>query len=339
MGRWNFSGASALAVVALAGNGGRMGYSYDGINWVEGAVLSPTFDGFAAVCTASGEWLLGGRDGVNLALYRSNDGINWTSLPSSATGLAMDSYNYGPLAFFNGRYLLGSCLSALSGKLCRTTSDFVTYADTMVGGSPNPTFGFANVPQGGLFDVASNGSVIVVCGQDDNNTGRINYSVDAITALACTYPLVNFGTMRGICFSPILNRFVCGGNALAPTKNIVTSPDGITFTEITAVSPFPLLTLNSVAWGTTPGNFCAVFDSNSVAYSSDGDNWTGIVGPFPGYDIKRITYSNTLGLFIAVAGGTGQIATSPTGAVWTGCAVPWSTPGCIAYGVGYTYGR
>ena len=111
---------------------------------------------------------------------------------------------------------------------------------------------------------------------------------------------------------------VAYGNGLfvamaSSTNNVMTSPDGITWTAQTAAET------GSVTYGN--GLFVAVNGNGDVVTSPDGITWTLHAAALTGSDWASVAYGN--GLFVAVAGGantTNRVATSPDGVTWTGQA-------------------
>jgi len=95
--------------------------------------------------------------------------------------------------------------------------------------------------------------------------------------------------------------------AVASSDGVMTSPDGITWTD-----RFTTATLYSVTYGN--GQFVAVGGS-VVRTSPDGINWTSrINGPVGSNDWRSVTYAN--GMYVAV-GINNAIMTSPDGITWT----------------------
>jgi VCBS repeat-containing protein len=103
--------------------------------------------------------------------------------------------------------------------------------------------------------------------------------------------------------------------ALYGSKNVSTSPDGVTWTYNSNL-PSASNSWTSVAFGN--GLFVAVsgqYGSSSIAAtSSDGINWTSQTLPASA-PWRSVTYAN--GYFVAVASSGTVAATSPDGVTWT----------------------
>jgi hypothetical protein len=130
-------------------------------------------------------------------------------------------------------------------------------------------------------------------------------------------PVANYSFLQSITYgNGLFVAIGCGNNCVGGyTVNILSSPDGITWTPQTAPADNAWL---SVAYGN--GLFVAVSNSsrgtiaNRVMTSPDGITWTPQTAA-TNDDWRSVTYGN--GLFVAVSENTGGVMTSPTGAVWT----------------------
>jgi len=135
--------------------------------------------------------------------------------------------------------------------------------------------------------------------------------------------------------APTITRWysVCYGDGIfvAIARNtdiIMTSPDGITWTQRTV----PISTAwISVGWGN--GLFVAVpYDDNIFITSPDGITWTQRTAPTTAYWYS-VCYGN--GTFVVVSYGSSDIATSPDGITWTQRTAPTSANWCaVCYGNG-----
>ena len=130
---------------------------------------------------------------------------------------------------------------------------------------------------------------------------------------------------RSICYGG--GKFVTVGEYPSNTNNVWFSPDGITwgFSAISITIP------KAVCYG--GGKFVAVgAGTNTISYSSDGESWTTISGPFSPPPFESVTDTDTgivttypastnsvcygNGIFVAV-GTRENVAYSSDGAVWT----------------------
>lgn len=119
-----------------------------------------------------------------------------------------------------------------------------------------------------------------------------------------------------ICWSPELGLFCAV--SYDGTHQVMTSPDGKTFTGRTASSS---AIWTSVCWSPELGLFCAVNGGGAGSFSMtspDGITWTGYGATTSNWN--SVCWSPALGLFVAVANASGgsYVATSPDGATWTG---------------------
>ena len=124
------------------------------------------------------------------------------------------------------------------------------------------------------------------------------------TFIERTHPSNTFNGFNGVAYGDGL--FVAVG------KNIISSPDGITWTERRAND----IDLYCVTYGN--GMFVAGGYSNRIMSSPDGITWTIRNNP-TSQIIYSVAYGN--GLFVAV-GGLGAIATSSDGITWTKRTAP-----------------
>lgn len=131
---------------------------------------------------------------------------------------------------------------------------------------------------------------------------------------------------NSVCFGN--NRFVCVGNS-GGTDNVMTSPDGVTWTLGTGVAGSWL----DVRYDN--GLFVAVGNSgaNRIMTSVDGVTWTARTAPELN-TWTSVTYGG--GLYVAVSqDGTNRVMTSPDGVTWTsGSASAVKSWNAVIYGDG-----
>ena len=108
--------------------------------------------------------------------------------------------------------------------------------------------------------------------------------------------------------------FVAVSDGRLGTAEVMTSPDGITWTTQTTFSPNNF-SYRDVTFGN--GRFVAVGSNGKAMTSTDGITWTpeSIISGPPFYNYYAVTYGN--GLYVAVGGSQSRISTSTDGATWT----------------------
>jgi hypothetical protein len=103
------------------------------------------------------------------------------------------------------------------------------------------------------------------------------------------------------------------GSGSTPTGLVVSSPDGVTWTQDVDAS-VPTAGLSAVTYG--DGLFVAGGPQGSLYTSPDGTVWTPQSSPDPNADFSLLAFGN--GLFVAVDTlSGGDTATSPDGVHWT----------------------
>jgi hypothetical protein len=131
-------------------------------------------------------------------------------------------------------------------------------------------------------------------------------------------------------------RWVAVGNG---TSEIVKSTNGTSYTRASAAGTLFSTQGYGIAYGN--GTWVAGGDgiSNTLAYSNDGNTWTGLGKSIIGVGVFDIKYAN--GIFVAggqggATTGANTIATSPDGIIWTGRGKNIITSGVekITYGNG-----
>lgn len=132
------------------------------------------------------------------------------------------------------------------------------------------------------------------------------------------------GNLNGVIFDPINSLFIGVGEVSGPDANIITSPDGITWTHRANPKTFALNGLVSdgssiiVAVGDPDGT------DAYIVTSPDGVNWTERANP-KNFALNNVTWSDELSLFIAVGFSDGSdtyTITSPDGITWTERTTP-----------------
>lgn len=121
-----------------------------------------------------------------------------------------------------------------------------------------------------------------------------------------------------VVWSPELGLF-CAVSLAAGTSNIMTSPDGVTWTTRTGPTLQPY---QSVCWSSYLGLFCAVPSAGgatTIATSPDGITWTGQTNPGTTLAWTRVVWADSLKLFVAVSAtsSTSGVMHSSDGVNWT----------------------
>lgn len=156
----------------------------------------------------------------------------------------------------------------------------------------------------------------VICTYEDSyaqDRDKIRYSDDGKTWASVTLPVS--GKWKGLAYGNGL--FVLVTN---DTNPYLTSPDGINWTQRTT---FPVGQRTRLVFRN--GLFIAIGYSNSLAYSSDGINWTTVnTGLAAGCDID---YGNGIWVLMAAnsISGTTTYKTSPNLAAWTSRTIPFTS--------------
>ncbi|MHB1099831.1 MAG: hypothetical protein ACYCZR_09790, partial [Burkholderiales bacterium] len=174
-----------------------------------------------------------------------------------------------------------------------------------------------------LLAVASNGSVICAAGYTGaDDAFLISSAADAVTWVerSTTASGTTSGRVNGIVFASTLGLFVAVAGTALGDLNIITSPDGVTWTRrVTALSPLYAIAwsgslLVAVGYGQTAPPIAA-----RVVTSTDGLTWTEENGA-QNYSLRGVAWSSALGLFVAAGDANGtnpHIASSPDAVTWT----------------------
>jgi hypothetical protein len=121
-----------------------------------------------------------------------------------------------------------------------------------------------------------------------------------------------------ICWADTLGLFVAVGQrwSAQTTSCVMTSPDGVTWTQQTAIAHNWI----SVCYSPDLTLLVAVAATGEVMTSPDGVVWTARTAAAAS-DWRSVCWADTLNLFVAVGqSGSTRVMTSPDGTVWTGHA-------------------
>ena len=239
-----------------------------GVTWVD-AGISLTEPGAGLAALNSTLVVFGtGKE----KLHTSDQGATWTRQTLNVNGPSFYNITRGP-----DKYVL-------AGSGTGWSTDGQTWH-----------FSINSVP---FEDIAYGAGIYVGVGAASNLQRPIRVSYDGILWRQLENPMASF-TMNGVHYAN--GMFVATGNS----GTIITSPDGLTWTERTLTSA----TLNAVTYG--GGMWVIVGDSGQSRYSMDGVTW---MTSSHGGNMNAVSYAN--GLFVAV-GDSGGIRTSVNGINWT----------------------
>jgi hypothetical protein len=311
-----------------------LAYSTDGLNWIGLGISIFAYQGRGVAWNGT-MWVAVGH-GLNTIAY-SYDGINWT-------GLGNTICNKGISVTWNGTMWLVGCISATwngTGWSVNTT---------------NPCFVWSNdginwyQTTNSLFTLWTwrtmwNGSMWVATGSNIGSTGNtIAYSYDGKTWI----PATTGGTIFTFATAIVWNgtMWIVGGNSTTGFC-IATSIDGINWYQTTSSNIIG--NVYDIAWNGKM--FVAVGETtNTIAYSYDGFNWTGVQNSLTIFTRSdKVYWNGTMWIAVGTFGATGvdmanvisgsntknAIVYSYDGINWTGA--PTSTGIFSSYGFGIAY--
>ena len=312
---------------------------FDNANWAVGSVVSLHFDGAVTLTNNAG-----GLTGAQANILLSGDANFTTATGDILTFLLHDSTNWQEVS-------RNSVASIPDGSITNakldTGIDAVKLADGSVTNSElkyintlsdnaqsqldlksplaSPTFtGVVTIPNVANLEtavVANTAKVGITSGQASTITANTT-SIDSINSYAGTELYVsrwktrttNNNNWRSVAWSPELSLFAAV-SSYGAVDRVMTSPDGITWTNRTASASS---TWTGIAWAPSLTLFCAVSYSGTVMTSPDGITWTSRT-PASANQWRSVVWSPDLTLFCAVSeNGTGnRVMTSPDGITWT----------------------
>lgn len=304
------------------GNTGAIYSSDDGITWTQRT--SGVATTLLGIHFADGLWVAVGNAGT---VVTSPDGITWTD----RTATSGTTNTIGEVGFFGGKfYYVGNITG---GAVFENTASGIVAPTTWVS---RLTIG-ANVYNG----LATNGSRLLVCG----SSGAIATSDDGITFTSRTgnnaqLNGASFGNGTYVVVGNAINgsgliatvdpttfaykrrasnttnsrqsvrflggQFVSTGN----TGSVVTSPDGVTWTDRTAGTGTGQTLFDTAYSGSL---YIVVGTLGTIRSSSDTVSWTTVTSGTTS-QLNSADFAN--GLYVAV-GAAGTIITSPNGTTWT----------------------
>jgi hypothetical protein len=321
-------GNGLFVAVSDSGTGNRVMSSPDGINWTIRTSAADNF--WNSVTYGNGLFVAVATTGTGNRVMTSPDGINWTSRNSAA------DYNWRSVTYGNGLFV--AVANTGTGNRVMTSPDGITW--TIRTSAANNLWQSVTYGNGLFVAVASTGTgnrvmtSNMVTGDSllVNGNSKVNGVLRIDDTATSNGAIVDKWVGRT---TPASNRFytsVAYGNGTyvavnvdGSGDNVMTSPDGITWTSRTGAANHAWYSVTygnglfvAVALGvnSTVGNNTA---GNRVMTSPDGITWTlsttsGATGTNRWTDV---TYGN--GTFVAVSsdGGTQHVMTSTDSINWT----------------------
>lgn len=279
--------------------------SADGITWVNGTTNLRTALGTlnGSVCYALGATIFVNYGGK--ITTSTDDGANWTTAVSLVLGTYQNSEVFIYTVAWNG----SNYITAGSAGKVATSTDKITWTERKDLSKYDTCFGTSHVQC-----LAWNGSKFCVAAHNR----KIATSTDGITwtyhhdCLAGTTVNVT-AESNDIAASP--SKF-CLLTQYSTTSKLVTSPDGVNWTEQTGfATTYGTAPANSVIWTGTV--FYVVGSSGKAASSPDGVTWTlqsGLATATTSAAMYSVAWN---GSQFCCVGASGKVATSPDGVTWT----------------------
>jgi hypothetical protein len=293
----------------VVGGSGIILTSSDGTKWNKKS--SPTTLGLYGLTFGNGIFVAVGHNGTILT---SSDGNSWNQQASQDTPwLFCVAYGNGIFIAAGGGIFTSPDgitwtprTAPLSGWFYDATfanNIFVMAAHDGIMRSPDGVLWTTTAVDGGQGVVFANNTFVVV------GEYGIRTSPDG-DVWTVRLPYINIGRFNSVTYAQ--NKFVAVGSDDINYGEVLTSPDGATWTRV--------MDHHHGLTGVVFSNdtFVAVGYGGSVVISPDTITWTEITTPTQN-DLSAVTYAN--GMFVAV-GAAGIILTSPDGLEWMQSASP-----------------
>ena len=294
-----------------------LAYSFDYKIWTR--ITFDNNDTIQTVAYGNGLWVAFSL----FKIFRSTDGINWVS-----NNLYTGYNNNRMVTYANGIWVT---VVTDSGYYYYNGTDriMISYSyDGINWNSSEPlnyfNHGYCVIYANGLWIVGCGGGISFDgSGWTDSNTCFL-YSYDGINWTAeNTYIL---SACYGIAFGNGMWVAVGGGDDLGTSgkDQVVYSYDGFSWTGVSSLKRTQgagnsINNPTAIAYGNgvwVLGGDANQVPINTLAYSYDGINWTGLGTNIFSTNCKNISYTN--GVWVAVGSGTNSIAYSYDGIIWTG---------------------
>ena len=255
--------------------------SLDGVNWI--IRKAPANDNLVSVCYGNGLFVAVSSSTTNLVIT-SPDGINWTQRTTPSSSLVVVSICYGNDLFIA---ITTSCSSIFKSN---DGINWTLQKTTIVSTSVN----FKSVCYGnGLFIAVGDLSTYV-------------RSSDGITWTSANFTGNNTYNWTSVCYGNGTFVAVTNDKSNTSIQNVQTSPDGKTWTSVSA----PIKSWTSVSYGN--GIFFAVANNstfdNGVMVSEYGNKWK--LKEVSNNALFSSSWTSTCygnGTFVAVASSSGAV--------------------------------
>lgn len=289
-----------FAAVSTSGTATRVMTSPDGITWT--TRTSSTDSTWTAICWSPdlSLFVAVNRDGATRAMT-SPDGITWTARSVGA----------------NDKEISGVCWSPALGLFVATVG---TAGTTSVYTSPNgTTWTNRTTPNGAFFDVVwcAEKSLFIAVGTDSGlDDPYIISSPDGTTWTARYSLTVTDGILNSVVWCPGLGAdglFIATGQSAAFGPRTFSSPDGITWSQITPTGMGSAY-FKKTAWSESLKLLVSTASAVGMYSSKDGVAWTK--RSTADNEFLGVCWSDQLSIFVAVGStagsgaGTARVITS-----------------------------
>jgi hypothetical protein len=274
--------------------------STDGVTWTPRSAVGDD-DGWRSLAHGNGMFVAVGtsQDGNADPVMSSPDGINWTAR------VVPDDYGgyWNGVAYGNGLFVaVGFC----------SYSPY-TYASCSISSPDGVTWTSTSTPSSWWYDITFGGGKFVAVGGSGFSDYPIMYSTDGMNWASTTSPNGIDDTWATVTYGDGLYVAAGGNNFEGTSTVLITSPDGITWTER------PTIGIDGYWQGLTygDGEFMAVGDcsaSNCSMSSPDGINWTAYQILGDDNDWYGITYNGDT-YYVAGHGNIARFARATTTAI------------------------
>ena len=327
--------ASANGIQVAAGeyygdtNPGSILSSANGVDWKQIRLFDEVSYSTSAITFFNGHFIVPGTD----AVYTSTDGSSWTKVPvTAAAGFVLNDIALGNNLLIgvgsDSRYWEGQIFKSTDGVTwLPVASGFSSVLNAVAYSTASGTF--AAVGNNGVIYTYQSGYVIKR-GDFGYDVSDIAYGNGTFVAVGASGAVItstntasgknnNEGTSWTVhpsvtteylsCVAYGNGTFVAGGIDV-----VLTSPDGITWTQRTFGTPASTAKIRFDG-----SKFIAVGFDGVMLTSPDGIAWTTIIPATPGPVGKLVTNGS---IIIATGSSKGTVLTSPDGARWTARYLP-----------------